>query len=529
MELALLIIAFAHVVIFVSRGGVATMIAPAASCYAAPRVLIFPMLTAAVVTGVILAPQSQTALAGITPRALFIAFTAAFAAYGISRNISSHISRLYLIEAALIGGGLVLEEGMIIGWRALIGWVAAPIICFLLATLIYRVISRAMRLSDSRYLNFLQGSAIVISATTLLLFGAVGLNIGTQLKGLSIEPWSAVAMLGVIAVAILHTGYKKLLRIVSLREREFDINPQSAIAIMLSATTVITLFSFDASAALIGAESTLISPVVVIFAALAACSWTQGRRVMSGEEQVRMGVANIVALIIALVLGYLLSTLLQGEWNSDMDLRSMMLFVAIIAVVLLTIISLQNNMRMRRKSEQAQEQAELLEENRRSLNRMEVEAMQAENENLRNQLELKRKEVMSVAMNITEQKEFINHLYEELKQIRKVEDTAEKDRMLDKLHTDLSLRMNFTSERDSFYTQVEQLHKDFGVRLTEKFPDLTRQERRLVILLRLDFSTKYIATLMNISPKSVEISRHRLRTKLGLKREQNLTNFIKTI
>ena len=164
---------------------------------------------------------------------------------------------------------------------------------------------------------------------------------------------------------------------------------------------------------------------------------------------------------------------------------------------------------------------QLLKENRRSLNRMEVEAMQAENENLRNQLELKRKEVMSVAMNITEQKEVIHQLYEKLKQIRKVEDAAEKDRMLDKLHTDLSLRMNFTSEIDSFYTQVEQLHKDFGVRLTEKFPDLTRQERRLVILLRLDFSTKYIATLMNISPKSVEISRHRLRAKLGLKREQN--------
>ena len=198
-------------------------------------------------------------------------------------------------------------------------------------------------------------------------------------------------------------------------------------------------------------------------------------------------------------------------------------------VVLLALITLQNRRKSHQRALLAREQAELLEANRRSLNRLEVEAMQAENDNLRNQLELKRKELISVAMNITEQKEFIHQLYEQLKQIRKVEDAAEKDRMLDKLHTDLSLRMNFTSEIDSFYTQVEQLHKDFGVRLTENFPDLTRQERRLVILLRLDFSTKYIATLMNISPKSVEVSRHRLRAKLGLSREQNLTNFIKTI
>ena len=155
--------------------------------------------------------------------------------------------------------------------------------------------------------------------------------------------------------------------------------------------------------------------------------------------------------------------------------------------------------------------------------------MQAENENLRNQLELKRREVMSVAMNITEQKEFIHHLYAELKAIRAEADSTERDRLIDNLHTELSLRMNFASEIDSFYLEVEQLHKDFSVRLAEQYPALTPQERRLTILLRLDFSTKYIATLMNISPKSVEVSRHRLRAKLGLSREQNLTKFIKTI
>ncbi|MDE5638028.1 MAG: LuxR C-terminal-related transcriptional regulator, partial [Alistipes sp.] len=70
---------------------------------------------------------------------------------------------------------------------------------------------------------------------------------------------------------------------------------------------------------------------------------------------------------------------------------------------------------------------------------------------------------------------------------------------------------------------------DFSIRLTEKFPKLTDSERRLTTLLRLGFSTKYIATLMNISPKSVEIGRHRLRAKLGLDRQQNLVAFVKTI
>jgi DNA-binding CsgD family transcriptional regulator len=34
---------------------------------------------------------------------------------------------------------------------------------------------------------------------------------------------------------------------------------------------------------------------------------------------------------------------------------------------------------------------------------------------------------------------------------------------------------------------------------------------------------------MNITPKSVEISRYRLRNKLGLKRSDNLVQYIKSI
>ena len=53
--------------------------------------------------------------------------------------------------------------------------------------------------------------------------------------------------------------------------------------------------------------------------------------------------------------------------------------------------------------------------------------------------------------------------------------------------------------------------------------------RKLANLLRQGFSSKYIASLMNITPKSVEINRYRLRSKLGLSRSDNLIKFIKSI
>lgn len=71
----------------------------------------------------------------------------------------------------------------------------------------------------------------------------------------------------------------------------------------------------------------------------------------------------------------------------------------------------------------------------------------------------------------------------------------------------------------------------FAVALTMLFfPfDATASLIGLAALLRLGFSSKYIAALMNITPKSVEISRYRLRQKLGLSKGDNLVNFIRSI
>jgi len=87
----------------------------------------------------------------------------------------------------------------------------------------------------------------------------------------------------------------------------------------------------------------------------------------------------------------------------------------------------------------------------------------------------------------------------------------------------------FSHEMNELYSQVEILHKDYSVILQEKFPDLTEQERRLATLLRLGFSTKELASIMSITPKSVEVCRYRLRKRLNLKRDDNLIQFIKSL
>ena len=62
--------------------------------------------------------------------------------------------------------------------------------------------------------------------------------------------------------------------------------------------------------------------------------------------------------------------------------------------------------------------------------------------------------------------------------------------------------------------------------MKEIHPKLTPNDLRLCAYLRLNLSSKEIAPLLNISPKSVEVKRYRLRKKMELPHEASLTNYI---
>jgi len=165
----------------------------------------------------------------------------------------------------------------------------------------------------------------------------------------------------------------------------------------------------------------------------------------------------------------------------------------------------------------------------KALTEAEIKAIHIENDFLQNKLEFKRKELVDYALSIVEQKEFLEKIFDELRSVREEKKPEKKDEKLRKLEVDIRQRMSFTDKVDDFNIQVEKMNKDFSARLSTQFPSLSANEKRLAILLRLDISSKEMATLLNISEKSVEISRYRLRKKLGIEKGVNLKQFINKI
>jgi hypothetical protein len=211
------------------------------------------------------------------------------------------------------------------------------------------------------------------------------------------------------------------------------------------------------------------------------------------------------------------------------------LFIPLIIIVTLLLVVLliylffrQQKLRLKAENQLLQQQNETY-ASAKAFNDLELNVIQMQNTLLSNKLELKRQELNTILLNISEQRSFLENITNEITQLVGSQDVEKRDAKLNDLILLLKHRMSFSKEIDEFYHQIEQAHKNFQLNLTEKFPNLTENDRRLAILIRLNFASKEIATLMNISPKSVEIARYRLRKKLQLMERENLTDFLKSL
>lgn len=80
-----------------------------------------------------------------------------------------------------------------------------------------------------------------------------------------------------------------------------------------------------------------------------------------------------------------------------------------------------------------------------------------------------------------------------------------------------------------FEIQFSSLHPDFTKNLLKVYPQLTKTELRLCCLLRAEFSTKTISSLMHLENETIDQYRHRLRKKLQLPPRTDLGVFMQTI
>jgi DNA-binding CsgD family transcriptional regulator len=152
-----------------------------------------------------------------------------------------------------------------------------------------------------------------------------------------------------------------------------------------------------------------------------------------------------------------------------------------------------------------------------------------QNEKLEAEIRYNNQELAMATMHLVQKGEILLTVQENLNKIfEKSADTAVKKEIQQLLNL-----LNFDTQLDEDWQQFafhfDQVHVDFLKRLREQYTQLGINDQKLCAYLRMNLTTKEIAPLMNISVRGVEASRYRLRKKLDLPNDANLTDFMMRI
>jgi DNA-binding CsgD family transcriptional regulator len=174
---------------------------------------------------------------------------------------------------------------------------------------------------------------------------------------------------------------------------------------------------------------------------------------------------------------------------------------------------------------------ELLEKNL-ELERLNAElgAAQLENQKLLNQelneeLNYKKGDLTNLSIDISRRNDFTLKVIE---LIKKLDIGASNEGQIQKreLIMFLSHQKSIDSNLKDIQTNMDIVNQEFVSKLSDKHPELTKTDIQICSLYRIGLNSKDISALKGISPKSVEMSRYRLRKKLALTPEMDLIKFL---
>ncbi len=199
-----------------------------------------------------------------------------------------------------------------------------------------------------------------------------------------------------------------------------------------------------------------------------------------------------------------------------------------ISIIVLIILASRylNNQFEKQQLQHLEEQRKLKYLHQLEIDKNEKEIVKLLNEKLETEVHFKNKELANTTMNLLERGKLLSKIKEEIKQLLQTHNSSELSAEFKNVIKLLTEAENSKEEWEQFSIHFDEVHNSFLKDIKLKFPDLSSTDLKLCAYLRMNLSSKEIAHLMNISVKGVEISRYRLRKKLGLSTEINLYDYL---
>ena len=147
-----------------------------------------------------------------------------------------------------------------------------------------------------------------------------------------------------------------------------------------------------------------------------------------------------------------------------------------------------------------------------------------EKEKLESEINHKSKEISSSALELANKNRILDELKNEILHLK----TLNKNQAspFNRLIKMIDNNLNQKDDWQLFETNFNHLNSSFYGQLHNEYPELTSKDLRFCAFLKINLTTKELAALLNMSVRSLELKRFRLRKKLNLKHEENLVDFL---
>ncbi|MHA7059867.1 helix-turn-helix and ligand-binding sensor domain-containing protein [Aquimarina sp. M1] len=151
--------------------------------------------------------------------------------------------------------------------------------------------------------------------------------------------------------------------------------------------------------------------------------------------------------------------------------------------------------------------------------------IELKNSKLEDEIKAKSRELTQIAYVNLNKNKILKKIRDKIVKIQESPNARSQDRN----YMDLKRLVEYyITDKESrlFKINFDKSHQEFYERLSKQYPKLTSKDLRLCAYLKMNLSSKEIAPLLGISPQSVDVNRHKLRKKLNLGSDDNLTQFL---
>jgi tetratricopeptide (TPR) repeat protein len=215
---------------------------------------------------------------------------------------------------------------------------------------------------------------------------------------------------------------------------------------------------------------------------------------------------------------------LEQVSRADARIRWLLIFLMLVLAGLAWTMIKQQKLKIKSSKELLDRQNELLEIKERLI------ATEKENINLlearmATEVEAQSKALSAQTLHVLDKNQMLEEIQDKLKKILE-EDPKEQKKKIRNLIKQIDYNFSQDTDWDDFKFSFEKVHQDFFKKLNQPGNELTPGELKLASLMRINLSSKEIASTLGISQESLRISRYRLRKKLNLEKGESLQQFL---